>query len=159
MAETNCWARYRSCDGFWVWKVHSTGGRNRGLVGFGGGRWGSEKNRVCVWGGGRRWWWRGLGPVPGHFSCFVAIQLGSLVPPGGREINSDICTFVPLSASEGFNFHKEASRSTNRAERWGVGFLPLRSPCGSRRDHGAHPFRMLEKENEGQGLSIQAKEE
>ena len=53
MAETNCWASYCHCDGSWVWKVQSRGERNRGLVGFKGGRWGSE-NEPCVW-------WRGAG--------------------------------------------------------------------------------------------------
>ena len=151
MAETNCWARYRSCDGFRVWKVHSTGGRNRGLVGFGGGRWGSEKNRVCVGVAGVV---EGTGTPARPFRLLCSHTTWQPRPSQGGKINSDICTFVPLSASEDFNFHTEGSRSVNRAERWGAGFLLLQSPCGSRRDRGARPFRMLEKKNEGQGLSI-----
>lgn len=146
MAETNCWARYCHCDGSWAWKVQSRGERNRGLVGVQGWDVGIGEPTVCVcWRWGAVVEGTGTPARPFCLLCSHTVWQPGLSQEG--KINSAICTFVPLSASDHFNFHKEASRSINRAERWGVGFLLLLRSFGGRKDLGASPFRMLGKKS------------
>lgn len=146
MAETHCRASYCPCDGSWVWKVQSRGERNRGLGGVQGWEVGIRERAMCVcwWGGAVV---EGTG-TPARPFCLLCSH--TVWQPGlsqEEKINSAICAFVPLSASDHFNFHKEASRGINRAQRWGGGFLLLLSSCGGRKDLGASPFRMLGKKS------------
>lgn len=108
---------------------------------------GGDQRTSHVYGGGGGVVVEGTGTParPLRLLCSHTVWQPGLSQEG--KINSAICTFVPLSASDHFNFHKEASRSINSAQRWGVGFLLLLNSCGGRKDRGASPFRMLGKKS------------